>query len=411
MQKKVPVYAVVLIALASIVATFEITLVLIGQNFSSRLSEEVSQYSKFSKLIEIDKVVSDEYIGEMDEKTLLEGAINGYFGALGDKYSYYLSSEDMDEMMNGMDSKFVGIGVHVIYDSENYLMEVISVINGSPSMEADIEPGDKIYKIEGQTVEELGYYGALAEIKGDEGSKVKVTVIRDNKEIDFTLTRAAIEEETVEYRLLTDPDTKKESNVGFVRISEFDNNTGDHFVSAVNELKKLGAKSLVIDLRNNPGGELNSVLTALDFVLPEGPIINTTDSKGNKETEYSDAAYLDMELAILVNENSASAAELFTSAVKDYAHKGQIKATVIGTLTYGKGIMQVIQRFEDGSGMSLTYKEFSPPYSESYHGKGVVPDVELELSDEAKSVNFYKLTEDMDNQLQYALKMLLGKSK
>ena len=193
-----------------------------------------------------------------------------------------------------------------------------------------------------------------------------------------------------------------DSSVGIIKISEFDGNTPTQFVAAVEDLQSKGCEKLVIDLRYNPGGELSSIVTTLDYILPEGPIVRIFDADGNEvKTYYSEATELDMPMAVLVNGSTASAAELFTSAVRDYN-----KAVIVGTTTYGKGCMQTTIPLSDNSAVSVTYRMYNPPFSDNYHGVGIVPDVEVELDESLTGKNIYKITDEEDNQLAAAVKSL-----
>lgn len=405
MSKKISIRAAILIALAAIFVTFQVTYVTLGVNYSKKLSNLKSQYSKFDKLLEVDDIVQENFLYDIDDDAAMDNMLSAYLESLGDKYSYYLSSSDFDELMSDMNSEMTGIGIRVVYDDENGIMDIISVIKDSPAEEVGVLPGDAIYSVEGELISDIGYYGALNLMKGKAGTKVSFSVYRNGESLDFTAERRVVTEETVSYHIYSEQDGAS-TDIGIIRISEFDRNTSEEVKAAVNSLKELGASKLVFDMRNNPGGELESVLSTLDFLLPKGPIINIEDAEGNIETRYSDESFLDLKVAVLVNENTASAAELFSSALQDYTKNGQYNASLVGTTTYGKGIMQTIVQLSDGSGLSLTYRKYNPPYSENYHGIGVKPDYEVELSEEAQQINFYKLTDYNDDQLQYAIRLL-----
>lgn len=405
MSKKISVGVTILIALAAIFVTFQITYAILGVNYSKQLSDLKTQYSKFDKLLEVDDIVESTFLGEVDEDAAMDSMLRAYLDSLGDKYSYYMSSSEFDSLMADMNSEVTGIGIKVVYDDELGIMDIISVVKNSSAEEVGVMAGDAIYSVEGKLISDIGYYEALALMKGKAGTKVNFSVYREGESIDFTAERRVMTDETVSYHLYKEQD-ETATDIGIIRISEFDKNTSEEIKEAVKKLQELGAKKLVFDVRNNPGGELESILSTLDFLLPEGPIINIEDAEGNIETRYSDKDFLDCKIAVLVNENTASAAELFSSALQDYTKNGQYDATLVGTTTYGKGIMQTVMMLSDGSGVSLTHRKYNPPYSENYHGIGVKPDHEVELSDEAKQISFYKLTDYNDNQLQYAIGLL-----
>lgn len=406
-KKKISVGAAILIAVAAIFITFQITYVTIGAGYSKRLSDLKAQYSKFDKLLEVDDIIESSFLWDFDSDEAMDNMLRAYLNSLGDKYSYYMSSSEFESLMSEMNSEVTGIGIKVVYDADRGVMDIISVVEGSPAEEVGVLPGDALYSVEGNLISEIGYYEALSLMKGAAGTSVSFAVYRGEESIDFTAERRVMTEKTVSYHIYKEQDGS-DTDIGIIEISEFDVNTSEEFKAAVSALMGSGAKKLIFDVRNNPGGELESILKTLDYLLPKGPLINIEDANGKIETRYSDDSYLDCEVAVLVNENTASAAELFSSALQDYTKNGQYNAKLIGTTTYGKGIMQTVIKLSDGSGISLTYRKYNPPYSENYHGVGVKPDYEVELSDEAKQINFYKLNDYNDNQLQYAVRLLTG---
>ena len=213
---------------------------------------------------------------------------------------------------------------------------------------------------------------------------------------EFAIIRQTVTDTTVESRVIG-------GDIGVIRISQFVENTGDSIRTAIADLTAKGAKSLIFDVRYNPGGALTGIVDTLDQLLPEGPIIRIVDKQGNVESIDSDAKQFEIPMCILTNESTASAAELFTSALKDYK-----LATVIGTTTYGKGTMQTVVSLPDGSGLSISYRMYNPPYSDNYEGIGVTPDIELPLAEHLLEKNFYKITDEEDNQIQMAVKILRG---
>ena len=302
--------------------------------------------------------------------------------------------------MEESSGEMVGIGVHIIYNGDMGALEVISVMRDSPALEAGVEPGDLIIAVEGEAVSELGYYPAVDKMLGDLGTVAKFTVRRgENYEQikEFSIIRQKVTDTTVESRVIG-------GDIGVIRISQFAENTGDSIRTAIADLTAKGAKSLIFDVRYNPGGALTGIVDTLDQLLPEGPIIRIVDREGNEEAINSDAACISMPMAVLVNEGTASAAELFTSALQDYK-----LATVIGTTTYGKGTMQTVVSLPDGSGITISYRMYNPPFSDNYEGIGVVPDIELPLDETLAEKNFYKITDEEDNQLQAAIKAVRGK--
>ncbi len=351
-----------------------------------------------NKLAEVDSLYRNYYIGELDDDTLIDSAIAGYVAGTGDDYAAYYTAEGFEALIDDLEGETAGIGVNVIYNTDYHVIEVLSVTEGSPALEAGVQPGDLIVTVgeERESVVELGYYPSINKLKGPAGTTAVFSVLRGEgytESVDFTITRAVITEQTVMYHVYS-PDT----SIGVIKISGFDAKTPTQFVEAVENLQKQECDKLIIDLRYNPGGELSSIVTTLDYILPEGPIIRIFDADGNEvQTYYSEATELNMPMAVVVNGSTASAAELFTSAVRDYN-----KAQIVGTTTYGKGCMQTTIPLSDGGAVSVTYRMYNPPFSDNYHGIGIVPDVEVELDEALATKNIYKITDEEDNQLAAA---------
>ena len=291
-----------------------------------------------------------------------------------------------------------GIGVNVIYNTEYRLIEILSVSAGSPAEKAGVMPGDLVVTVgeEKESVAELGYQPSINKLRGVIGTKAVFSVLRGenySETVDFEIVRDKIVEQTVMNHVYG-PD----NSIGVIKISGFDAKTPVQFVESVETLQKQGCDKLIIDLRYNPGGELSSIVTTLDYILPEGPVIRIFDADGKEvKAYYSEPSELNMPMAVVVNGSTASAAELFTSAVRDYN-----KATIVGETTFGKGCMQTTVPLSDNSAVSITYRMYSPPFSENYHGVGIVPDVEVVLDENLMFKNVYKITDEEDNQLAAA---------
>ena len=426
MAKKISIGATVAITLLGCLVTFQGTYIALYNRYEKKYSsdsiqavtdslyqsgaagEDASQMQAeaddflsraMNKLAEVDYLYRNYYIGEMDDEHLLDMITAGYVAGTGDEYAAYYNAEDFQSFMTDMEGEMAGIGINVIYNTEYNVIEVLNVMPDSPALEAGVEIGDLIIAVgeEKESVELLGYYAAVAQLQGVEGTEAVLTVARgENYEetVDFRIIRAKITEQTVMYHVY-EPDT----TIGVIKITGFDSKTPEQFVAAVEDLTgSLGCDKLIIDLRYNPGGELSSIVTVLDYLVPKGPIIRIFDADGNQVDEYnSEATELNVPMAVLVNGSTASAAELFTSAVRDYD-----KATIVGTTTYGKGCMQTTVPLSDGGGVSITYRMYSPPFSDNYHGIGIVPDVIVELDEALADKNIYKITDWEDNQLAAA---------
>ncbi len=434
MRKKISIGAAVVITLICCIVTFQTTYIVLHNRFEDRyLSEavnasygsqsgggegldssgddslvtesDVAFMSKLaSRLSEVDAMYRSLYIGELDDEKLIDGAIAGYVAGTGDDYAAYYNAEAFEEFMSDMEGEVAGIGVNVIYNTEYKAIEVLNVVPDSPALKAGVEPGDLIVYVgtgeEREAVSVIGYYPAINELRGEVGSHALFTVFRGedySEEVEFDIVREVVEEISVMPRVYA-----LDSTVGVIKITGFDANTPVQFFDAVEDLKGQGCERLVIDLRYNPGGELTSIVNILDYILPEGPIVRIFDADGNEVKTYSsDAKELDIPMSVLVNGSTASAAELFTSAVKDYN-----KATIVGTTTYGKGCMQSTIPLSFGGACSVTYRMYNPPFSDNYHGVGIVPDVEIELDEALEGKNIYKITDEEDNQLEAAVKAL-----
>jgi carboxyl-terminal processing protease len=272
----------------------------------------------------------------------------------------------------------------------------MSVMPDSPAETGGLLIGDCIYKVGDEYISELGYFAAVEKIKGEKGTEVTLTVLRGSnysEEKIMTFTRNEVNMETVSSRKINE-------DIGYVRILEFNKETPNEFIGAMTELQNNGAKKFIFDVRFNPGGDLDGIEKTLDYLLPEGPIIRIVYKDGHEEVKNSDANCIDAPMIVLINENTASAAELFASALRDYE-----KATLIGEKTYGKGTMQTILPLGDGSGLRISQYMYNPPYGGNYENIGVSPHIEVKLPEGLlKEKNFYKITDEEDTQLQAAVK-------
>ena len=356
----------------------------------------------YYKLAMIDYYYRNLYANEIDEDRLLYYVLNGYVEGAGDRYGEYYTADDFKSITQENQGNTVGIGVYVNYSQEYNAIKILSVMENSPAHKAGVKAGDIIVYVDGESVSELGYYVALEKVKGEEGTKVNLTLIRNGEEVSLTVTRAKVVTESVFYHQY-----EYDKTIGVIRVIEFNNAVPEQFKNAIEDLMSKGVTSLVFDMRSNPGGTLTSVVEMLDYLLPEGDIAHVTDAEGNIQKTYkSDADYLKgiEKMAVLTNENTASAAELFTSALRDYN-----KAIIVGTKTYGKGSMQTVYMLPDGTGLRLTTNKYNPPVSENYDGVGITPDIEIELSEALVGKSPFEYTDSDDNQLQKACEALKSK--
>ncbi len=396
-------FIVLVSVIITMLLTFSATLLLAKDLLG--VSEKSTIGKIVNKLTAIEQALDDEYVKEIDEQKLIDSVLKGYMYGIGDNYADYYTQEEYASMMTDLSGKGVGIGVSVIYNSEYASIEVISVFPNSPAFEAGVQAGDLIayLYIDGESVSvaELGYEKALENMLGEAGTSAEFTVFRGasyEEIVEFSIIRAQYTEATV-----TSHKYSLDETIGIIKITSFDNNTPIQFNEALNNLTSEGIRGIILDVRYNPGGELYSVCKTLDMLLPEGPVIRTVDKNGKEEIVYvSDANETNIPIVVLVNEGTASAGELFTAALRDYD-----KATVVGTITYGKGSMQTTSPFKDGTGFKFTTRYYCPPFSENYDGVGIVPDVIVELSEALQNVNIYKIQDSEDNQISAAYNELL----
>lgn len=351
------------------------------------------------KLNLIDQTLNDFYFDDIDDSKVLDNIYKAYVNAYGDKYTVYYTADEYAKMQESSNGAYYGIGV-VVRKNDDGTILVVEPYDGAPGKEAGMRKNDVIVTVNGESVADQDLNSVVARIKGDEGTTVNIGIRRDGSDdiTELTVTRRKVEIKTVAYEMLDD-------SVGLITISEFDKVTAQQFKEAYAQLKTQGMKGLVIDIRSNPGGLLNVVVDMLDEILPDGLIVYTEDKYGNRQ-EYngSNPDVIDVPLAVLVNGESASASEIFAGAVQDYG-----AGTIIGTQTFGKGIVQTIRRMSDGSAIKYTMAKYFTPKGQDIHGHGVTPDIVEELSDEFNNLTEYDASKD--NQLQKAVEVIKGDIK
>ena len=392
--KTVPLYAVIAIVLITAVVTFQATS--IGYMLLNSGDDGIPSY--FDSALTIDEYLRTYYIGELDEELLSQALAAALLYASGDAYAYYYTPEDYMQESMSYEGNAVGIGVLVTYREDGYI-EILRVFNDGPASKAGIKKGDIIIAVNGEDIAEMGYENSVKAIQGEIGTEVSLTVKRGEETLTLTATRAEYVQQTVDGHIYKDGTTEKK--IGVVQIYSFNNSTTEQFKTKVTELIEAGAEGLIFDVRDNPGGTLNSVVKMLDFLLPEGKIVRIIDKNGKEVQSYSsDKNCIDLPMAVLTNENTASAAELFTSALKDYN-----KAISVGTKSYGKGTMQIMIPLPDGGAFKFSYRFYSPPFSDNYNGIGISPEIELPLT-EGANINY--LTDENDNQLAAAAEYIIS---
>lgn len=394
--------SVFLILLAALLA-FQGTFIVLKIQQKKMFDDTTKEIYSFSDLLEMVDIFNDNYIYQVDEESIADALLHSYSCYSGDKYSAYYNEEEWADFMTSMSGNSTGIGVYVVQDGDAILVTL--VMNNSPALYAGIQDGDRIILVDGKTVPQLGgYTSALEAVRGEAGTKVVLTVERNGSLIDIPVTRNFYSAQTVIARMIEISGIR----IGYINITDFYSNTPSQFVGAMEALTEAGCKGIVFDVRDNPGGELAAVCDILDYLLPEGPIVNLFHRDGNTltldTTYYSDAQEVNLPMAVLVNDGTASAAELFTASLKDYG-----KATVIGTQTYGKGCGQSPYPLSTGGYVMVTSFLYTSAKSENYDGVGITPDLVIELSEAGASKNYLIRTLDEDNQLQKATDILFYK--
>lgn len=338
-------------------------------------------------------LIDENYLGEVDTEKLEEGIYKGFISGLSDPYSVYYDEEETRMLLETTEGEYDGIGAVLSQDIKTGIVTLVQIYDGSPAMEAGLKDNDILYKVEDLEVTGKDLTEVVSHIKGKKGTQVHLTVYRgdDREEITVTAVRNTIEAQTIKYEMLED-------QIGYVSVTEFDLVTYKQYEQALEDLKSQGMKGLVVDLRNNPGGNLSTVCEMLDLMLPEGLIVYTEDKNGNRQETKSDAErQFELPLTVLMNGNSASASEIYAGAIQDYG-----VGTIVGTQSYGKGVVQQIFDLKDGTCVKLTIAEYFTPEGRNINGKGITPDVEVEYEENEEDP-------EADNQLDRAVEVLKEK--
>ena len=365
------------------------------QTISSLFSGSSSSDDKLTKSLKnIKSLLKKYYLNDIDEDKAIDGAIAGYVSALGDKYTEYIPKDEMQEYTQNLMGNYVGIGIYMAQNTKDNTIIVISPIKYSPAEEAGILPGDIIKKIDGVEYNGESMEAAANNIKGVEGSTVKLEIQRGQEIKEFEITRK---------KITTNPvvSEKLENNIGYLEVSSFDENTAENFKAKYQELKSQGITSLIIDLRNNGGGLVEEALKIADYIVPKDKeLLVTVDKNGKEKIEKSkEDVLIDMPIVVLVNNNSASSSEILAGALKDLN-----EATIVGNTTYGKGVIQQLLSLRDGSGLKVTVEEYYTPNRTKINGVGIEPDEKVELPESVTNILVVK--DEEDTQLQKAVELL-----
>ncbi len=395
MSKRIPLGLTIALVLLTAAVSISVTMAVSVKQFNGKL--DVSNQTSISlKLSEIDSIIRSEYMGAIDEANLQDHIAAGYIAGIGDRYASYYSVEDTKDKLNSLAGSEVGLGLQVTQRDDGSVV-IFNVMPGAPAEKAGVQEGDIISEAEGQSVADMSLSEIQDLLVGTVGTTANFTVTRGEETIPFSILRENYTNVSVSYMVI--------DGIGYVDVDEFNESTDEQFIAAMEDLQSQGVSGVVFDMRNNLGGTLDSVAKSLDYLVPEGPIVYKAAKNSSREVLYSsDSNEVDLPMMVLVNDQTASAAELFACALRDYG-----KAQLVGTLTYGKGCMQNFEQLSDGSGINFTVANFDPPKSENFDGKGLIPDFEVTLTDEQKD-NFYLLAKEEDPQLQKALSLLKDSS-
>lgn len=397
-EKNQRIYKVVMLVILTVLITAIITTVAVYNALSNTNVKYITtsgDNSKISKTLQYYKsFIQEKYFGEMDEDKMLESAIKGYVEGLGDEYSEYITKEEMEDYMADATGKYVGIGVYISNNTKTNQIVVLAPMEGSPAEKAGIKSGDVISKVDGIEYKGEELSEASSKMKGEEGTKVKIEITRDEQKIELEVERKTIKVNHVEGKVL-------DNNIGYIQISTFDDGCYEEFKEKYNELSSQNIKSLIIDLRNNGGGIVDESINIADMMVDKDKTLLITAAKGGKEeiTKSKTQKVIDMPIVFLVNEHTASASEILTVAVKENLEN----VKVVGTKTYGKGVIQSIFTLSDGSGIKLTTNEYYTPNHNTINKVGITPDYEIEFP---SGESIYSIDEEKDPQLQKAIELL-----
>ena len=402
-QRRFKTYKIVMLVILVAFITFLITTIGIYQYFTndgfgkSLVAESQENKELVETLNKYRKIIDKYYLGDIDEEKLKEGAIAGYVEGLGDEYTEYISKDDMADYMADTTGNFVGIGIYMVQNTEVNKIMVLAPIKGSPAEKAGILPGDYIISVDGVSYTGEEMTKASNEIKGEEGSTVKIQILRGEETLDFELKRENIKVNPVEGEVL-------EGNIGYIEFSSFDEGTADEFKAKFEELQAKGITSLIIDLRNNGGGIVDEALEIANYILDKDSVILYEVNKNNEETEEktTDDPIINMPIVVLTNGNTASSSEILAGALKDHN-----KAKIVGTKTYGKGVIQQLLTLPDGSGLKITAEKYLTPNRTEINKIGIEPDETVELPETV--TNILNIEKDQDTQLQKAIEILKNK--
>ncbi|MEN1759144.1 S41 family peptidase [Anoxynatronum sibiricum] len=367
--------------------------VIISRQMYQQMQEDTGGLYKLTSLKEF---LLQEYYQELDEETLLDGAIRGMFESVDDPYTTYLDARDYSDLMMSTRGTYGGIGIIVTADEDGFV-SVISPIEGTPGERAGLATGDRILRVDDESVSGNRLDDAVSLMRGEPNTEVVLELMKRNQResIEVIIMRETIRIQSVRSEIM-------ENDIGYLRISSFDEQTARDFQTHMDTLERSGVTQLILDLRNNPGGLLNQANRIADLLLGEGLIVYTEDRHGNRREEMSDKKMYEMELVVLINEGSASASEILAGAIQDHQ-----RGVLVGTTSFGKGLVQELQQLPDGTGFKYTVSQYFTPNGRYIHDTGIEPDVVVEIPEELLD-EMHEVTEENDLQLQKAIELLQG---
>ena len=398
MKKGWKIVLAILCAFVIAAGSFIAAVQYLNTRYAAALSAREEDSPVQAKAAEVQEIIETYFIDDYDEDTLADGAASGMVDATGDEWSYYLSADEVAAYEESMANAYVGVGITITEDAEAGGMRVEEVAAGGPAEEAGIRVGDLLLAVEGEDVLTLGIDGTRNLVRGEEGTRVNMHFSRNGTEYDVSVERRSIETPVVTGELL-------DGSIGYVKIDNFDERSAAETIAFVKDLIGQGAEALLFDVRFNPGGYADELVKVLDYLLPEGDLFRSVDYAGRDEVDTSDASCVELPMAVLVNEDSYSAAEFFAAALQEYEW-----ATIVGSQTYGKGNFQTAFYLSDGSMVNLSIGKYYTPGGKSLSETGVTPDVVVDLDDEQYALLYYNALEQADDpQFQAAIDTLKQK--
>ena len=398
MKKGWKIVLAILCAFVIAAGSFIAAVQYLNTRYAAALSAREEDSPVQAKAAEVQEIIETYFIDDYDEDTLADGAASGMVDATGDEWSYYLSADEVSAYEESMANAYVGVGITITEDAEAGGMRVEEVVSGGPAEEAGIRVGDLLLAVEGEDVLPLGIDGTRNLVRGEEGTRVNMHFSRNGSEYDVSVERRSIETPVVTGELL-------DGSIGYVKIDNFDERSAAETIAFVKDLIGQGVKALLFDVRFNPGGYADELVKVLDYLLPEGDLFRSVDYAGREEVDTSDASCVELPMAVLVNEDSYSAAEFFAAALQEYEW-----ATIVGSQTYGKGNFQTAFYLSDGSMVNLSIGKYYTPGGKSLSETGVTPDVVVDLDDEQYALLYYNALEQADDpQFQAAIDTLTQK--